>query len=210
MFIGVSFPEVSVLPLFVAPFLAALPAAPPPDSLLRAIRYEFSVSAPPSAVWEALTTSAGLRTFFAPSAEVELRPFGKFSIQFDPSRPGSSAEDNIVLGFQPERMLSTTWNAPPWFPAVRPLRTFLQFRLTPDGAGTRVLLVHTGFGSGGEWDGTYEYFTGAWTWVAAALQHRFAEGAIDWRSPPDLLPRMRAIGGEAAVEWARRKRATAP
>jgi uncharacterized protein YndB with AHSA1/START domain len=197
-----------VIPLFAVPFLATLPAPPPPpDSLLRAIRYEFTVAAAPSKIWEALTTSAGLRTFFAPAAEIELRPFGKFSIQFDPSRPGSSAEDNVVLGFQPERMLSTTWNAPPWFPSVRPLRTFLQFHLTAE--GTRVLLVHTGFGSGGEWDGTYEYFTGAWTWVAAALQYRFAEGPIDWASPPDLLPRMRAIGGEAAVQWARRKRAAA-
>ena len=200
-----------MFPLLAVPLVVATTAAPsPPDSAIRAIRYEFTVAAPPGAVWEALTTSAGLRTFFAPSAEVELRPFGRFSIQFDPSRPGSSAEDNIVLGFQPERMLSSTWNAPPWFPAVRPLRTFLQFRLTPEAPSqTRVLLVHTGFGDGGEWDGTFEYFTGAWTWVAAALQYRFDRGPIDWAAPPDLLARMRAIGGEAAVEWARRKRPNA-
>jgi uncharacterized protein YndB with AHSA1/START domain len=182
----------------------AAPPAPPPDSALRAIRYEFIVAAPPSQVWEALTTAGGLQSFFAPGAEIELRAFGKFSIQFDPAHPGSSAEDNVVLAFQPERMLSTTWNAPPAFPEVRPLRTFLQFRLTPDGAArTRVLLVHTGFGTGGQWDGTFRYFTGAWTWVAAALQYRFDHGPIDWTAPPDLLPRMRAIGGDAAVAWAR-------
>jgi uncharacterized protein YndB with AHSA1/START domain len=201
-----------VLVTIVLPLVAALAGAPeapvlaPPDTGLRTIRYDFTVAAPPAAVWQALTTSAGLRTFFAPAAEIELRTFGKFSIQFDPSKPGTTAEDNIVLAVQPERMLSTTWNAPPSFPDARAQRTLLQFRLASEGSSaTRITLVQTGFGTGPEWDGTYRYFTGAWTWVAAALQHRFEHGPIDWAAPPDLLPRMRAIGGEGAGEWARRR-----
>lgn len=197
-----------MVPFLAVQLLAAVPAAafPPPDSALRAIRYDFTVAAPPAAVWRAVSTAEGLRSFFAPGAEIELRAFGKFSIQFDPSKPGTTAEENVVLAVEPERLLSTTWNAPPAYPSVRAQRTLLQFRLTPAGeARTRVTIVQSGFGTGKEWDDTYNYFTGAWTWVAAALQHRFEHGPVDWSAPPDLLPRMRAIGGDAAVEWVRRR-----
>jgi uncharacterized protein YndB with AHSA1/START domain len=201
-------PEAPVVPFLALQLLAAAPAAalPPPDSALRAIRYDFTVAAPPAAVWRVLSTAEGLRSFFAPGAEIELKAFGKFSIQFDPSKPGTTAEENVVLAVEPERLLSTTWNAPPAYPSVRAQRTLLQFRLMPDGeAHTRVTIVQSGFGTGKEWDDTYTYFTGAWTWVAASLQHRFEQGPLDWSAPPDLLPRMRAIGGDAAVEWARRR-----
>jgi uncharacterized protein YndB with AHSA1/START domain len=202
-------PVVALYPLLALRLLAAAqPAAPPaapPDSATRAVRYDVTVAAPVAEVWRALSTADGLRSFFAPAAEIELRAFGKFSIQFNPSTPGSSAEDNVVLAVEPERMLSTTWNAPPAYPQVRAQRTLLQFCLAPEGpARTRVTIVQSGFGTGPEWDATYEYFRGAWTWVAASLQHRFEHGPIDWRAPPDLLSRMRAIGGDAAVAWARR------
>jgi uncharacterized protein YndB with AHSA1/START domain len=199
--------EARVVPFLAVQLLATAPAAAllPPDSALRAIRYDFTVAAPAAAVWRALSTAEGLRSFFAPGAEIELKAFGKFSIQFDPTKPGTTAEDNVVLAVEPERLLSTTWNAPPAYPGVRAQRTLLQFRLAPDGERTQVTIVQSGFGTGKEWDDTYTYFTGAWTWVAASLQHRFEHGPIDWSAPPDLLPRMRAIGGEAAVEWARRR-----
>jgi hypothetical protein len=54
------------------------------------------------------------------------------------------------------------------------------------------------FGRGGEWDEAFTYFQGAWTFVAAALQHRFAAGPIDWRRLPDLSSRMIDIDGDAA------------
>jgi uncharacterized protein YndB with AHSA1/START domain len=201
-------PVSSLGPLFalqLAVAAASAPAAAPSDPALRAVRYDVTVAAPVTDVWRALSTADGLRSFFAAGAEIELRAFGKFSIQFDPSKPGSSAEDNVVLAVQPERMLSTTWNAPPAYPDARAQRTLLQFRLVPEGAArTRVTIVQSGFGTGPEWDATYEYFRGAWTWVAASLQYRFEHGPIDWRAPPNLIPRMVEIGGEAAAEWARR------
>ena len=186
--------------LLVALLSQADPAAPP-----QAINYRFVVQAPPAEVWKAWTTDAGLRSFFAPYAQVELRTFGRFEIHFDPKAAAGArgAEGNIVLAYEPERMLTTTWDAPPKYPAVRAQRTFLQIRLAPAPNGqTEVSLVHDGFGSGDEWRQVRDYFAGAWTWVAAALQHRFASGPIDWSKLPDLLPRMKAIGGEVAARWA--------
>lgn len=169
------------------------------------IRYDFLVAAPQAAVWEAWTTEAGLRTFFGPGARIELRPFGRFDIHFQPDAATGSkgAEGNVVLAIEPDRMLTTTWDAPPEFPAARLQRTFLQIRLAPDaGNTTRVTISQSGFGTEPEWIKVHEYFQGAWTWVAAALQHRFEHGPINWNSPPNLLPKMKAIGGEQAVKWA--------
>jgi uncharacterized protein YndB with AHSA1/START domain len=173
------------------------------------IRYEFTVPAPQPEVWRAWTTSQGLRTFFAPAATIELRTFGRFDIHFDPAAAAGQkgAEGNIVLAVEPERMLTTTWDAPPEFPSIRAQRTFLQILLAANADGTtRVTLSQTGFGRGPEWERVHEYFLGAWTWVAAALQHRFEKGPIDWKNVPNLLPKMEAIGGERATKWAARKR----
>lgn len=198
---------------FLVPLLPAEPSQPPSvptaaDSAARQIRYEFTVAASPGAVWGAWTTPAGLRSFFAPAAVIELETFGRFDIHFDPNAPPGKrgAEGNVVLGVDPERMLTATWDAPPEYPAVRAQRTFLEIRLAPEGtSGTRVVITQSGFGTGGEWDEVYRYFEGAWTWVAAALQYRFEVGPIDWTRPPDLLPRMKALGGAVAERWASRK-----
>ncbi len=178
-------------------------AATQPD---RAIRYEFVVAAPPAEVWKAWTTDAGLRSFFSPTSRIVPKLFGEFDIHQNPPVPGEpeASRPNIIIGMQPERLLVTTWDAPVEFPEVRRNRTVLMIGLAPVGSdSTRVTLVNTGYGSGGEWDKAFEYFEGAWSWVAAALQHRFASGAIAWTSPPDLSARMFAIGGDAARRWMR-------
>ena len=79
-------------------------------------------------------------------------------------------------------MLSFTWNAPPQLPEARKQRTVVILRLQPEGAGaTRVRLHHVGWGTGGEWDQAFDYFTRAWPNVLGNLRKRFVDGQpIDW------------------------------
>jgi uncharacterized protein YndB with AHSA1/START domain len=201
--------ESSMLAVVMVPLVVTFANAQAAQDSARVVRYEFTVEAPSREVWAAWTTDAGLRTFFSPAGTIELKTFGRFELHFDADAAAGSrgAEGNLVLAVEPERMLTTTWDAPPSFPNVRAQRTFLEIRLAPQGAaGTRVTIVQSGFGESAEWQATHRYFLGAWTWVAAALQHRFEVGPIDWQNPPDLLPRMKAIGGEVAVQWAQQKR----
>jgi uncharacterized protein YndB with AHSA1/START domain len=180
-------------------------ATPPAEPV---VRYSFTVAAPPAAVWEAWSTDAGLRTFFAPAARIELRTFGRFDIHFDPAAAAGNqgAEGNVVLAVEPGRMLTTTWDAPPEFPSIRSQRTFLQVLLAPNADGTtRVTLTQSGFGTNPEWLKVHRYFLGAWSFVAAALQQRFETGPLNWSHMPNLLPKMKAIGGDAAVSWATAK-----
>jgi uncharacterized protein YndB with AHSA1/START domain len=192
-----------LLRVLVAPPALSLRA---PDST-RVIRYEFSVAAPVADVWTAVSTTDGLRTFFSSGASIELVTFGHFVHHFTEEAPSGKADltGNLVLAVQPDRLLTFTWDAPPKYPSVRAQRTVFEIRLAPDGAAqTRVTFTQSGFGNGGEWDGTFEYFRGGWALVAAALQYRFDVGPINWaKGMPDLLPRMKAIDGNAAVAWAK-------
>lgn len=158
----------------------------------RVIAKQAVVKASVDAVWDAWTTTEGVKSFFASDARVEARPGGAFEIYFNPyGAPGAKgAEDMRFLALQPKRMLSFTWNAPPYFPEIRGQRTSVVVRMRPAGDGmTQVNLVHSGWGDGGQWDQVYAYFDKAWASVLANLEKRFAEGPIDWRP---FLERLKA------------------
>ena len=149
----------------------------------RAIDIEVVVAAPVAAVWQTWTTSEGIKTFFAPDARVELVVDGPFEIYINPyAQPGMKGADSMrVIGFQENRMLSFTWNAPPSLPEARKQRTVVILRFQPEGDNaTRVRLHHVGWGDGGEWDKAYDYFGRAWPKVLGNLQQRFISGPIDW------------------------------
>jgi uncharacterized protein YndB with AHSA1/START domain len=185
--------------LLGATLLAAslLPAVGAPAEE-RALRKEALVAAPVPEVWKAWTTSEGIQGFFAPEAIVEPRPGGRFSIHFNPyAKDGlKGADDMRVLAVQPERLLSFTWNAPPHLPEARGQRTVVIVRLEPAAENkTQVRLTHVGWGDGGQWDQTYNYFDKAWGNVLAALQKRFADKPADWTQ---YLKRMKEYEEEQA------------
>jgi uncharacterized protein YndB with AHSA1/START domain len=163
----------------IFPFLAAFGA----KAAERAIDLDVQVAAPVEAVWKAWTTTEGIKTFFAPEARVELAVGGPFEIYINPFAPPGlkGADDMRIIGFQENRMLSFTWNAPPSLPEARKQRTIVILRFQSDGANaTRVHLHHVGWGDGGEWDKAYDYFARAWPNVFGNLAKRFATGPIDW------------------------------
>ena len=148
----------------------------------RCIELEVIVDARVEEVWRAWTTTEGVKGFFAPDANIELRVGGPFEIFFDPSKPpGDRGADGMeIIGFQPNRMLSFTWNAPWEFPEARKQRTVVIIRLEPlPVERTRVTLRHLAWGVGGEWDQTFYYFSQAWPRVLENLQRRFSEGPIN-------------------------------
>ena len=148
----------------------------------RVITKQVVVKAPVEQVWQAWTTSEGIKTFFAPDANVEARVDGPFQIYFNPyAEPGlKGADDTRILALQPPSMLSFTWNAPPSLPEARKQRTYVTVRMKPVAEGTQVSIAHGGWGDGGEWDKAYAYFDRAWGNVLNNLDKRFREGPVDW------------------------------
>lgn len=149
----------------------------------RAINEKITVKANVADVWQAWTTTAGVKTFFAPDAKIEARVDGAYELYMLPDAPpgGRGSDDMRILALQENKMLSFTWNAPPSIPEVRRQRTFVVVRLNPRGEQlTEVTLHHTGWGEGAEWNKAYDYFAKAWPGVLKNLKKRFDDGPIDW------------------------------
>lgn len=56
----------------------------------KILQKEIKVSAPIKQVWECWTTEAGVATFFAPEANIELQIGGQYEMYFLPQAPPGS------------------------------------------------------------------------------------------------------------------------
>jgi len=126
-------------------------------------------------VWKKWTTSSGLKTFFGVDNRIELRPGGPYEILFLLDNPPSTqgGEGNTVLSFLPQKMLSFTWNAPPFIPEVRDHQhktwVVLHFEeLTEE--QVQITLDHLGWLDGPAWDEAFFYFDNAWDLVLTSLK----------------------------------------
>lgn len=157
----------------------------------QAIRLEIIVNAPVEKVWWAWTTRDGIKSFFAPDCDIDLRVLGKYDILFAPSAPAGlrGAEGNVLLAIQDGKMLSFTWDAPPKFPEIRKQRTSVVVRLVRlDSNKTRLVFRHTGWGEGEDWTRVRDYFVSAWGDVVLPyLKYSLEVGPIDWKNPPQKL-----------------------
>lgn len=152
---------------------ASLPA---PASSPAPVVLSTEVNAAPQAVWDAWTSEAGAKTFFAPKARVERRIGGAYEIYFLPDRPEGlrGSEGATLLALEPPRRLMFSWNAPESFGPLRSQLTVVDVRVEPLGsAASKVTLTHTGWGEGAEWQKVRDYFAGAWPTVLERLRHSY-------------------------------------
>jgi uncharacterized protein YndB with AHSA1/START domain len=107
-----------------------------PDRIERTI----SVPQPPEKVWAAITTAEGLGTWFGHKATVDLRVGGVAQVTWD----GGDSHELRIERLEPPRVLGWTW-AIFGLAEDDPRRTYVEFTLEPDAAGTRLTVVETGF-----------------------------------------------------------------
>ena len=170
--------------------ISACSNATPQVSAERAIVERITVKAGIDEVWRAWTTTEGITSFFAPAANIALRPGGAYEVFMLPNAPvgARGADGMMLLAVQDKKMISFTWNAPPSLPEARKQRTVVIVRFQPRGELlTEVTLSHLGWGEvdsnnkADEWGKAYDYFTRAWPNVLKNLQKRFETGPIDWK-----------------------------
>ena len=150
----------------------------------RSIRLEQKINANIEDVWDAWTTEEGIRSFFAPACNIDMRVGGAYEMLFDlNAEPGLQGGEGLTLmALQPPNMLSFTWNAPPAYPNVRGQLTHVIVRFVELNENeTMVSLNHDGWGEGEEWDRVYDYFTAAWKEsIFSRLKSLFESGPYDW------------------------------
>jgi uncharacterized protein YndB with AHSA1/START domain/uncharacterized protein YciI len=153
------------------------------SSMNRVLYKEITVTASLDNVWNAWTTTEGVKTFFSPDAMIELRVGGAYEIYFLLNNPYGliGSEDCKILSYLPKQMLSFEWNAPPQFGKLRDIKTvvILQFEAVESNE-VRMRFVQTGWGDGEDWDRLYSYFDKAWAEVFNNFKRRFDIGPINW------------------------------
>jgi uncharacterized protein YndB with AHSA1/START domain len=107
-----------------------------PDRIERTVE----IPHPPSTVWAALTTSDGLAAWFGDEATIDLRPGGGARMKWS---AGFTVEMRVERVEEP-KAFAFTWQIY-GLPADDPRRTYVEFTLEPDGAGTRLRVVESGF-----------------------------------------------------------------
>ncbi len=155
------------------------------DQSDKILRKEIVVPSTQKQVWDAWTTTEGVKTFFSNEAKIELSVGGWYEIYFILDAPHGSrgSESCQVLSYLPMEMLSFSWNAPPEFGELRQKHTIvvLQFEQVEPGK-VKIVLSQHGWGRGEEWNKLYDYFDKAWAYVLGNLKKRFVVGPIDWSS----------------------------
>ena len=107
-----------------------------PDRIERTVR----LARPPHEVWPALTTAEGLSAWFGERATIELRPGGAGTMIF----PGGMTVHLRVERVEEPSVFAYTWPLPD-LPDHDPRRTYVEFTLEPEQAGTVLRVVETGF-----------------------------------------------------------------
>ena len=107
-----------------------------PDRIERTVRIE----RPVEDVWTAITTPEGLASWFGQKAEIDLRVGGSATLTWD---GGHQANMRIERIEQPT-VFGYTWSIY-GLPEGDVRRTYVEFTLADDGAGTTVTVVESGF-----------------------------------------------------------------
>jgi len=107
-----------------------------PDRIERTVRVE----RPREDVWAAITTAEGLGTWFGQSAEIDLRVGGEATLRWD----GGHEAHLRIERLEPTSLFGYTWGIY-GLPKDDVRRTYVEFTLADDGAGTTVTVVESGF-----------------------------------------------------------------
>ncbi|CAN5222456.1 SRPBCC family protein [soil metagenome] len=105
------------------------------------IRFERRLRHSPERVWKALTTPEGLACWLA-EADIDPRPGGRMALnfrqpdhEFMPDTPDNRLQHNEVLVAEPYTRFEHTFGSNEL--------SVVRWRLTPDGDGTHILLIHS-------------------------------------------------------------------
>jgi activator of HSP90 ATPase len=105
---------------------------------LTALREEADFAAPPHRVYEALLDEKQFANFSGASAKIDRSEGGALSLF-----GGQIVAHNVEL--VPDKRIVQAWRPADWAPGIH---SIVKFELTPRGAGTHLVLDHTGFPAG--------------------------------------------------------------
>ncbi|CAN5269510.1 hypothetical protein BH11PSE2_BH11PSE2_05820 [soil metagenome] len=144
----------------------------------RAQRLSIVVPATPGAIWSALSTAEGWKSWAVATAFVDFRPGGQIETSYK-ATVTQGERDNIknqIVTFVPDRLLAfRNVQAPRDFKDAELFsRVLTVIELEPAGKGaTKVMITGVGYGQGPGWDGLYSMFLAGNGYTLEKLKERF-------------------------------------
>src|SRR2546422_81861 len=152
----------------------------------RVLQHSTVVPATRLRLWEALTTTEGVRSWAVPVAKVDFRLGGiwESTYRLDGAIGDAGNIKNRYISFLPPRMISIqAIAAPPNFPhreLLPEIFTVIELEeLAPK--SVRVTVSMVGYRSGQGYDAIYKHFEAGNAYSLRNLYKRFVEGPIEWR-----------------------------
>lgn len=143
--------------------------------MTETITKSITIDAPPSRVFQAITSEKELTNWFPNIARLEARVGG--TVEFKFQRADGEVDHTVVgkvLEVVPDKKFSMSWKntSDPNFPD-----TVVTWTLEPDGSKTNVKLVHSGFEKG-RW---FDLHDGGWSYFAGRLVEYCQTGRVENR-----------------------------
>jgi uncharacterized protein YndB with AHSA1/START domain len=145
---------------------ASAPRSPVAPALDRVIHVTALLPVPPDRAFAYFTTNTLLQEWLAAVAVVEPRVGGEYELFWQPDdRENNSTIGCRVTAIAAAQLLAFQWRSPKQFKrfanAADPL-THVVVAFVPEGRGTRVHLVHSGWHSSPEWEEARTWQERAW------------------------------------------------
>jgi uncharacterized protein YndB with AHSA1/START domain len=155
----------------------------------RVLQQSLVVPATRVELWDAFTTTDGIRNWAAPVVRADFRLGGiwesSYSLKAKIGDPGNIK--NRYVSYVPLRMVSIqAIAAPPNFPSRELLAEIVTVIELDSLAArqTRVTISMAGYKTGAGYDTIYRHFEAGNAWSLQKLSERFVKGPVDW---PKLL-----------------------
>ncbi len=134
------------------------PGKPPNPS--RVLELTVDLPTDPDTVWRLLTDPAWIAQWFAPQVEGSGEPGGTLTLCWGPEMRWNTK----VAAAERERLVrwQDDFDAYQQLPATA-APIVIEWQLSPGPGGTRLRLVHSGFGDGADWDDMVDGTKAGWT-----------------------------------------------
>jgi uncharacterized protein YndB with AHSA1/START domain len=136
------------------------------DRPTRSIEIEQQVAAPAEDVWEAITTSAGLRRWFPLDAKVDPGLAGSVWLSWGPGVEGEAP----IHVWEPTRRFGWTEHHGE-DENGQPIKVAVDFYIEGRGGTTVIRLLQSGLSADSDWDEMYDALVDGWTYFLFNLAH---------------------------------------
>lgn len=152
------------------------PIAPVADKVIGISAF---VAVPPDRAFAHFTSPTLLRRWLTVDADVEPRVGGRYELFWQPDdRENNSTIGCRITALAPSQLLAFQWRSPRQFKsfanAADPL-THVVVAFVPEGTGTRVHLIHSGWRSTADWEEARCWQEKAWLVALGELERAAGE-----------------------------------